>query len=73
MGTYVIEHDAERMANGGPCTHIYKFDDRRLPVVAFHCVHLDRPANDGSKATVKQAFGKAAGDESTGGVASRLR
>lgn len=52
MGTYVIEHDAERMASGGPCTHIYRIDDRRLPVVAFHCVHLDRPANDGSKATV---------------------
>ena len=52
MGTYVIEHDEERMAKGGPCTHIYNIDDRRLPVVAFHCVHIDRPSNDTANATV---------------------
>lgn len=52
MGTYVIEHDNERMALGGPCTYIYKETDMRVPVVAFHCVHLDRPDNDGSRALV---------------------
>ena len=50
IGKYVIEHDNERMAQGRPCTHIYAADDRRLPVVAFHCVHLDRAA--GPRATV---------------------
>ena len=50
MGPYVIEHDEERMAQGLPCTHIYAANDRRLPVVAFHCRHLVRQA--GSKATV---------------------
>jgi hypothetical protein len=43
MGKYVIEHDNGRMARGRPCTHIYAYDDRRLPVVAFHCRHLNRP------------------------------
>lgn len=42
MGQYVIEHDAVRMARGRPCTHIYAASDRRLPVVAFHCTHLNR-------------------------------
>lgn len=42
MGKYVIEHDMVRMARGWPCTYIYDYDDRRLPVVAFHCTHLKR-------------------------------
>lgn len=42
QGHYVIEHDNERMARGEPCTHIYAFDDRTTPVVAFHCTHLER-------------------------------
>src|SRR6476619_3430477 len=42
MGKYVIEHDNARMARGEPCTYIYAANDRRLPVVAFHCKHLDR-------------------------------
>jgi hypothetical protein len=46
QGRYVIEHDDDRMAAGGPCTYIYKFEDQKTPVVAFHCVHLDRPAGD---------------------------
>jgi len=50
IGTYVIEHDNDRMARGLPCTHIYAYNDRRLPVVAFHCRHLNRTA--GKKATV---------------------
>jgi hypothetical protein len=43
LGRYVIEHDDDRMARGEPCTYIYGADDRRLPVVAFHCTHLTRP------------------------------
>ena len=50
IGAYVIEHDYERMAQGRPCTHIYAADDRRMPVVTFHCRHLDRKPNP--KATV---------------------
>jgi hypothetical protein len=44
MGTHVIEHDTNRMARGQPCTFIYAYNDRRLPVVAFHCTHLKRAA-----------------------------
>jgi hypothetical protein len=44
LGRYVIEHDNDRMARGEPCTHIYAASDTRLPVVAFHCTHLTRPA-----------------------------
>lgn len=46
QGRYVIEHDNDRMAAGGPCTYIYKFEDQKVPVVAFHCLHLDREARD---------------------------
>ena len=42
FGKYVIEHDNNRMARGRPCTHIYEASDLRLPVVAFHCTHLER-------------------------------
>jgi hypothetical protein len=50
IGPYVIEHDNARMARGLPCTHIYAANDMRMPVVAFHCRHLDRKTNP--KATV---------------------
>ncbi|MGE4086169.1 MAG: hypothetical protein AB7H93_24555 [Vicinamibacterales bacterium] len=43
LGRYVIEHDNDRMARGEPCTYIYEADDRRMPVVTFHCTHLTRP------------------------------
>jgi len=42
QGRYVIEHDTDRMARGEPCTHIYAYNDRTKPVVAFHCTHLER-------------------------------
>ena len=42
QGRYVIEHDNDRMARGEPCTHIYAYDNRDKPVVAFHCTHLER-------------------------------
>ncbi|MDO8678176.1 MAG: hypothetical protein Q7R30_06385 [Acidobacteriota bacterium] len=41
-GRYVIEHDNDRMAHGEPCTHIYAYDDQKLPVVEFNCIHLER-------------------------------
>jgi hypothetical protein len=50
LGTYIIEHDNNRMAQGRPCTHIYEASDPRLPVVRFHCTHLHRPA--GAQPTV---------------------
>jgi hypothetical protein len=46
LGKYIIEHDNDRMARGQPCTHIYAASDPRLPVVRFHCTHLDRPRVD---------------------------
>ena len=42
QGRYVIEHDNDRMARGEPCTHIYAYDNQRVPVVRFHCTHLER-------------------------------
>ena len=45
QGRYVIEHDNDRMARGEPCTHIYAYNDRTKPVVAFHCTHLERDRN----------------------------
>jgi len=42
QGRYVIEHDNDRMARGEPCTHIYAYNDRKTPVVTFHCTHLER-------------------------------
>ena len=42
QGQYIIQHDNDRMARGEPCTHIYAFNDRTKPVVAFHCTHLER-------------------------------
>ena len=53
MGKYVIEHDTERMARGLPCTHIYEFG-KSLPVVAFHCVHMDRPYSDHASVTLQR-------------------
>jgi len=50
LGRYVIEHDNDRMARGEACTCIYEPDDRRMPVVTFHCTHLTRPV--ASTATV---------------------
>ncbi|MGH9218057.1 MAG: hypothetical protein ACRD1W_02070 [Vicinamibacterales bacterium] len=46
QGRFVIEHDNERMARGEPCTHIYAYDDRMKPMVAFHCTHLERDRAD---------------------------
>ena len=40
---------------GAPCTYIYAWQDQQVPVVAFHCVHLDRPRVE--KTTVVLATG----------------
>lgn len=55
MGRYVIEHDNNRMARGDPCTRIYEAADRRQPVVAFHCTHLDRPYTDTATVVLRNA------------------
>ena len=43
QGQYLIEHDMNRMAKGQPCTHIYAASKPTVPVVKFHCTHLERP------------------------------
>jgi len=52
QGRYVIEHDNDRMARGEPCTHIYAYNDRQLPVVRFHCTHLERGRAGGNIAVL---------------------
>jgi hypothetical protein len=42
LGKYIIEHDNNRMARGLPCTHIYAANRPQVPVVRFHCTHLER-------------------------------
>lgn len=46
LGKYIIEHDDDRMAKGLPCTHIYAAAKPQVPVVKFHCVHLESTASD---------------------------
>ena len=46
LGKYIIEHDNERMAKGLPCTHIYAASKPQVPVVKFHCVHLEGNPTD---------------------------
>jgi hypothetical protein len=53
LGRYVIEHDNLRMAQGRPCTHIYAADDLQLPVVAFHCTHLEQAPGVHSTVTLR--------------------
>jgi hypothetical protein len=53
FGSYIIEHDHDRMAQGKPCTHIYAASDPRIPVVAFHCTHLDRAEADRNSVTLR--------------------
>ena len=52
LGKYIVEHDTGRMARGLPCTHIYEASDPRLPVVGFHCTHLDRTRADRATVTL---------------------
>jgi hypothetical protein len=53
MGKYIIEHDNDRMAQGLPCTHIYAANKPQVPVVKFHCVHLEGEATDHDLVTLK--------------------
>ena len=43
-GDYVIVHDEELMANGLPCTYVYRSESGQPGklVVSFHCVHVER-------------------------------
>lgn len=43
-GDYVIIHDEELMAEGQPCTYIYRSESGQPGqlVVSFHCVHVER-------------------------------
>jgi hypothetical protein len=59
MGDYIIEHDNDRMARGQPCTHIYRADDRRLPVVRLYCRHLHRAKHDYATVTLRRDFAMA--------------
>jgi hypothetical protein len=54
MGRHIIEHDTDRMARGEPCTHIYAADDRRRPVVTFHCTHVIRPTSPRATVTLRR-------------------
>ena len=56
MGRHIIEHDYDRMAQGGPCTHIYAADDRTKPVVTFHCSHLVRTTTRQSTVTLRRDY-----------------
>jgi hypothetical protein len=60
QGKYVIEHDNNRMARGEPCTYIYAASDFRLPVVTFHCTHLER-GRSGAPTVVLRSLGEANG------------
>lgn len=60
QGKYVIEHDNNRMARGGPCTYIYAASDLQLPVLAFHCTHLER-ARSTAPTLVLRSLGEANG------------
>jgi hypothetical protein len=60
QGKYIIEHDNDRMAHGGPCTYIYAASDQQLPVVAFFCTHLERPLA-GQPTVVLRPLGEANG------------
>jgi hypothetical protein len=44
QGTYVFEHDDERMAKGKPCMYIYTGDQEEPVVVvaSFHCTPVER-------------------------------
>jgi hypothetical protein len=52
QGQYIIEHDTDRQARGEPCTHIYAMNNRRLPVVMFHCTHLEGEAAERDVVTI---------------------
>jgi hypothetical protein len=56
MGRHIIEHDTDRMARGEPCTHVYAANDRKYPVVTFHCTHLIRPTGTQNTVTLRRDY-----------------
>ena len=45
QGTYIFEHDDERMARGEPCMYIYTSNKGKPgdKVASFHCTPVERP------------------------------
>jgi hypothetical protein len=43
-GEYLIVHDEEAMAQGKPCTYVYKGNKEQADklILSFHCKHMDR-------------------------------
>lgn len=55
LGTVVIEHDDAKMANGEPCTTVYRFKsdtEYGEPLVSFMCMPQDRPLATKFEATL---------------------
>ena len=55
LGTVVIEHDDAKMANGEPCTTVYRFKSQSElgePIVSFMCVPQERPLATKFEATL---------------------
>lgn len=47
LGSYIVEHDSDRMARGLPCTAIYEHGSWPLKgVVSFHCRPMGRKTVD---------------------------
>lgn len=58
QGSVLIVHDDERMANGEPCTTVYRFDrvrGRQEKIVSFMCKPTQREAVDKFTATCRFA------------------
>lgn len=55
QGTVVFEHDDAKMANGEPCTTVYRFKSKSElgePLVSFMCVPQERPVATKFEATI---------------------
>ena len=58
LGSVLIVHDDERMANGEPCTTVYRFDrvrGRQEKIVSFMCKPTQRDEVDTFTATCRYA------------------
>jgi hypothetical protein len=55
MGSYLIVHDDSKMAQGLPCTTIYRFNSKKGPqeeVLSFHCLPRQRKVVDQTTLTL---------------------
>jgi hypothetical protein len=58
VGTYVIVHDDDRMAQGEPCTALYRVrggSDPLEEVVSFHCIPKQRSVPQSFTTTVERS------------------